>query len=178
MPQPTPHISIIKPVKMARNRYPIPSHPVIATDITTKMIVGMESKRTGSKRIARLLTLKQSKSWLGKSTATEKIKTAVVSSISPIHTSNIPSRSFVKFLFIVLFLHKFRLCITKASGKAHTPMVARILRLPPGGSWRRRRLRENALHEGFHKPKVAQAPSVTLRVPPSSRRKAFLMLPL
>ena len=40
------------------------------------------------------------------------------------------------------------------------------VRLPPGGSWRRRRLRENALHEGFHKPKVAQAPSVTLRVPP------------
>ena len=28
---------------------------------------------------------------------------------------------------------QFRLCITKASGKAHTPMVARILRLPPGG---------------------------------------------
>ena len=68
---------------------------------------------------------------------------------------------------------RFRICITSASGKAHTPKVVRTQRLPLGGSWRRRRLRENALHEGFHKPKVTQAPSVTLRVPPSSRRKAF-----
>ena len=30
----------------------------------------------------------------------------------------------VKFLFIVLFYHQFRLCITKASGKAHTPCRA------------------------------------------------------
>ena len=44
-------------------------------------------------------------------------------------------------------------------------MVACILRLPPGGSWRRRRLRENALHEGFHKSKVAQAPSTANAVP-------------
>ena len=41
----------------------------------------------------------------------------------------------VKFLFIVLFYRKFRLCITAlqatpASGKAHTPKVVRILRLP------------------------------------------------
>ena len=45
---------------------------------------------------------------------------------------------FVKFLFIVLFYRKFRLCITKASGKAHTPKVARALRLPLGGSCHRR----------------------------------------
>ena len=44
-------------------------------------------------------------------------------------------------------------------------MVACILRLPPGGSWRRRRLRENALHESFHKSKVAQAPSTANAVP-------------
>ena len=44
-------------------------------------------------------------------------------------------------------------------------MVACILRLPPGGSWRRRRLRENALHEGFHKSKVAQAPSTANAAP-------------
>jgi len=31
---------------------------------------------------------------------------------------------------ISLLYHQFRLCITKASGKAHTPTVARILRLP------------------------------------------------
>ena len=31
-----------------------------------------------------------------------------------------------KFLFVVMFYRKFRLCITKASGKAHTPKVARI----------------------------------------------------
>jgi len=31
--------------------------------------------------------------------------------------------SFVKFLFIVLFYRQFRLCITKAQGKAHTPKV-------------------------------------------------------
>ena len=37
---------------------------------------------------------------------------------------------FVKFLFIVLLYRQFRLCITKAQGKAHTPMVACILRLP------------------------------------------------
>ena len=39
-----------------------------------------------------------------------------------------------KFLFIVLFYRKFRLCITalqatRAQGKAHTTKVARILRL-------------------------------------------------
>ena len=67
----------------------------------------------------------------------------------------------ISTVFITLLYCQFRLCITTALGKAHTPMVARILRLPPGGSWRRRRLRENALHEGFHEPKVAQAPSVT-----------------
>ena len=31
-----------------------------------------------------------------------------------------------KFLFIVMFYRKFRLCITKTLGKAHTPMVAHI----------------------------------------------------
>jgi hypothetical protein len=40
---------------------------------------------------------------------------------------------------------QFRLCITNASGNAHTPKVARILRLPPGGSSRRSRVRESAL---------------------------------
>jgi len=38
--------------------------------------------------------------------------------------------SFIKSLFIVLFYRQFRLCITKAAGKAHTPKVVRILRLP------------------------------------------------
>ena len=38
-----------------------------------------------------------------------------------------------KFLFIVMFYRKFRLCITKTLGKAHTPMVAHIQRLSPGG---------------------------------------------
>ena len=37
--------------------------------------------------------------------------------------------SFVNFLFIILFYRQFRLCITKAQGKAHTPKVARVLRL-------------------------------------------------
>ena len=31
---------------------------------------------------------------------------------------------FYKFLFIVLFYRKFRICITNASGKAHTPCRA------------------------------------------------------
>ena len=37
--------------------------------------------------------------------------------------------------------------ITNASGKAHTPEVERVLRLPLGGSWilRSKRLRESAL---------------------------------
>ena len=46
-------------------------------------------------------------------------------------------------------------------------------RLPPRGSCRRRRLRESALPKSSCKTKVPRAPSVTLRVPPSSRRKAF-----
>ena len=44
MPQPTPHISNIMPEKIARNMYPRPSHPVITTDIITKMVVSIESK--------------------------------------------------------------------------------------------------------------------------------------
>ena len=32
-------------------------------------------------------------------------------------------------LFIVLLYRQFRLCITKTSGEAHTPKVARVLRL-------------------------------------------------
>ena len=36
--------------------------------------------------------------------------------------------SFVNFLFIILFYRQFRLCITKASGKAHTPILLRIIR--------------------------------------------------
>ena len=47
-------------------------------------------------------------------------------------------------------------------------------RLPPGGSWRRRRLRESAIQRKLRKLKVTRAPSVTLRVPPSSRRKAYV----
>ena len=39
----------------------------------------------------------------------------------------------VKFLFIVLFYRKFRLCITKASGKAHAPKVARACPKAPSG---------------------------------------------
>ena len=35
-----------------------------------------------------------------------------------------------KFLFIVLFYRQFRLCITKAQGKAHTPKDAQKQRLP------------------------------------------------
>ena len=31
-----------------------------------------------------------------------------------------------KFLFVVMFYRKFSLCITKASGKAHTLTVARV----------------------------------------------------
>ena len=50
-----------------------------------------------------------------------------------------------------------------------------IKRLPPGGSSRRSRVRESALYENFHKLKVTRAPSVTLCVPPSSRRKAFFL---
>ena len=46
-------------------------------------------------------------------------------------------------------------------------------RLPPGGSSRRSRVRESALRYNQYKSKVARAPSVTLRVPPSSRRKAM-----
>ena len=42
-----------------------------------------------------------------------------------------------KFLFIVLFYRQFRICFTNASGEAHTPMFARIQRLPPGGSCQR-----------------------------------------
>ena len=38
-----------------------------------------------------------------------------------------------KFLFIVMFYRKFRICFTNESGEAHTPMVARIQRLPLGG---------------------------------------------
>ena len=34
-----------------------------------------------------------------------------------------------KFLFIVLFYRQFRICFTNASGCAHTPKVARVLRL-------------------------------------------------
>ena len=49
-----------------------------------------------------------------------------------------------KFLFIVLLYRKFRLCITKTLGKAHTPMVTHIQRLHPGGSSRRSRVRESA----------------------------------
>jgi len=35
-------------------------------------------------------------------------------------------------LLIVLLYRQFRLCITKASGEAHTPKVARIPRAPSG----------------------------------------------
>lgn len=55
-------------------------------------------------------------------------------------------------------------------------MVACILRLLPGGSWRRRRLRENALHEGFHKSKVAQAPSTANAVPLPLGGRLFVSL--
>ena len=47
-------------------------------------------------------------------------------------------------------------------------------RLPPGGSWRRRRLRESTIQRKLRKLKVTRAPSVTLRVSPSSRRKAYV----
>ena len=35
--------------------------------------------------------------------------------------------SFIKFLFIVPFYRQFRLCITNALGKAHTPIMLIIL---------------------------------------------------
>lgn len=89
MPQPIPHISNIKPVKITRNMYPRRSHPVIVIDIAAKIIVNIESRITGNKRITLLFTLKQSKSWIGKSTTIEKIEINVVSSMSPIQTSNI-----------------------------------------------------------------------------------------
>ena len=50
-----------------------------------------------------------------------------------------------KILIYLSVYRKFRLCITKAQGKAHPPMFARIQRLPPGGSSRRSRVRESAL---------------------------------
>ena len=39
----------------------------------------------------------------------------------------------VKFLFIVLLYRKFRICITNASGKAHTPKDARVRPKAPSG---------------------------------------------
>ena len=52
---------------------------------------------------------------------------------------------FVKFLFIVLFYRKFRLCFTNTSGKAHTPKIRGV----SIGSLREgavaKRLRESAL---------------------------------
>ena len=81
---------------------------------------------------------------------------------------------FEKSLFILPFYRQFRICITNASCEAHTPKVALRQRLPPGGSSRRSRVRESALPESQSNLKVTQAPSVTLRVPPSSRRKAML----
>ena len=65
------------------------------------------------------------------------------------------------------FIASFAFVLQRHIGQAHTPleMYDRVQRLPPGGSWRRRRLRENALHEGFHKSKVAQAPSTANAVP-------------
>ena len=65
-----------------------------------------------------------------KTTAT--VRTGITPQKMILHQS-IHSHSFVKFLFIVLFYRKFRLCITNASGKAHTPKIARNQRLPPGG---------------------------------------------
>ena len=60
------------------------------------------------------------------------------------------------------------------SGKADGLSAQTNQRLPPGGSSRRSRVRESALRYNQYKSKVARAPSVTLRVPPSSRRKAML----
>ena len=36
--------------------------------------------------------------------------------------------SFVNFLFIILFYRQFRICLTKTSGKAHAPILRRIIR--------------------------------------------------
>ena len=55
--------------------------------------------------------------------------------ISGIGGKNAIVLSSVKFLFIVLFYHQFRLCITKEQGKAHTPCRA----VP----WCRRCLKQN-----------------------------------
>ena len=90
--------------------------------------------------------------------------------------SSLSSFSYDIFLSTQCVYRQFRICITNTSGKAHPPMVACILRLPPGGSWRRRRLRENALHEGFHKSKVAQAPSTANAVPLPLRGRLFVSL--
>ena len=51
-----------------------------------------------------------------------------------------------KSIFSVCLVFSVLLCAeVSASGKAHTPMVAHIQRLPPGGSSRRSRVRESAL---------------------------------
>ena len=61
------------------------------------------------------------------------------------------------------------------SGKVDRLLGRTNQRLLPGGSSRRSRVRESALRYNQYKSKVARAPSVTLRVPPSSRRKAILV---
>ena len=50
--------------------------------------------------------------------------------------------------------------------------LGKAKRLPPGGSWRRRRLRENALHKKFHKLKV------TLHDMHRGQRMFFILCPL
>ena len=69
------------------------------------------------------------------------------------------------------FLYLQKQCL---SGKVDGLSERTDQRLPPGGSSRRSRVRESALRYNQYKSKVARAPSVTLRVPPSSRRKAML----
>ena len=65
------------------------------------------------------------------------------------YSCNSETSSFLKFLKNTithpLLYRKFRLCFTKAQGKAHTPKVEHILRLPPGGNCRANaRLKESA----------------------------------
>ena len=58
-----------------------------------------------------------------------------------IHVFFFISSPVLHILITVLFYRQFRLCITKASGKAHTPMFARIQRLSLWESSRRSRVR-------------------------------------
>ena len=83
---------------------------------------------------------------------------------------------FVYHEYSFLFIASFAFVLQRLRAKPiPLKMHERVQRLPPGGSSRRSRVRESALRYNQSKSKVARAPSVTLRVPPSSRRKAMFL---